>query len=335
MSESPGASALAHLARPVNSLSSSVSPSWYGPYTLPISSHDILVLSLIDDKVNPKDPSAHADTGIPSVLVAAFKDVLSKEHLQPLPTSGNFFIDIACLGDLDGGFLTDIGLSVADAIVALVNEVLGDAAISAHKYCKCFWNYVNALNGINTDGDNIAFDDRIDNNPFMFETKFSMLSTAEPTWMKARKAVPLFPVPDPWPQNGLQNDTPKSDKARIPVLSVAKLGDWAGSIMQFVDALRDIVLNVNKDEKPDTKKDEKSDTEEDEKMDPKKEFRWVLRKINKSLAPTGAKRNGRIWPFVHTLTPPSATNLSYAFTGFFDNLYRLNFENKLPSSHDL
>ena len=67
---------------------------------------------------------------VPSLLEAAFRDALDLELVKPLPTKGNFFIDIACLGELSPEFLTEkstnpdgkLGHSVAEAIANLVNS---------------------------------------------------------------------------------------------------------------------------------------------------------------------------------------------------------------------
>jgi hypothetical protein len=74
--------------------------------------------------------SINPGQGVQSLLAAGFKDVLAQEYVQPLPSSGNFFIDIACLGDLDLEFMTQRnngGESVAEAIASLVNGIKNPA----------------------------------------------------------------------------------------------------------------------------------------------------------------------------------------------------------------
>ena len=128
-------------------------------------------------------------------------------------------------------------------IVDMQAKVLGDAAISAHKYCNYFWDYLSALEGLKKDeNENIKPDDRIDGGSFMAMTNFAF---DRPHWPAPDSAIPLFP--DPWPHG----DPSRGDQGKIPVLTAAKLGDWTGSMtakvrfpVQFIDALRDILLNV-------------------------------------------------------------------------------------------
>ena len=132
-------------------------------------------------------------------------------------------------------------------IIDMQAKVLGDAAVSAHKYCNYFWDYLNALAKISPNAeDNIKDDDKIDTNSFMSMIK---LSGNRKGWMDPKTAVPLFPPPPDWVKSA--SAPPKSDQAKIPVLTVAKLGDWTGTMkthvrfpVQFIDALRDIVRNV-------------------------------------------------------------------------------------------
>lgn len=129
-------------------------------------------------------------------------------------------------------------------IIDMQAKVLGDAAVSAHAYCNYFWEYLNALAGINAKTeDNMKTADKVDTISFMSTTK---LSGERPTWTVPTEAVPLFPIP--WKKGGAP---PKSDHAKFPVLTVAKLGDWTGNMttqvrfpVQFVDAVRDILRNV-------------------------------------------------------------------------------------------
>ncbi|MCJ1283553.1 hypothetical protein MMC26_002883 [Xylographa opegraphella] len=105
-------------------------------------------------------------------------------------------------------------------IVDMQSKYKGDAAISAHTYADYFWRYLNRVHTTDTQS-------------FRQATK---LSTATPNWSPDTLA-PLF-------------DSKPIATSGIPVLTVAKLGDWAGPMnsiqypVQLIDALRDLMLNI-------------------------------------------------------------------------------------------
>jgi len=116
------------------------------------------------DEVKATEDNKLAVKVVPSLLAAGFKDVVAKEFIQPAPSNGHYFIDIACLGDLDFEFMTQANNgheSVVTAIANLVNGItddkvtpvirilVGKDALNKHKktdqdindtYSNMFWN---------------------------------------------------------------------------------------------------------------------------------------------------------------------------------------------------
>jgi len=113
-------------------------------------------------------------------------------------------------------------------IVDMQAKIMGDAAVSVHKYCDYFWEYLNAL----------------PTRPGTDSRSFACTRKLVPGshWGDVR-TVPSFGNTS-FPAN------PAAPAKTIPVLTVSKLGDWTGEMasikypVQFVDALRDVSLNV-------------------------------------------------------------------------------------------
>ena len=112
-------------------------------------------------------------------------------------------------------------------ILDMQAKVTGDAAISAHNYADYFWKYLNKAH---------ETDSRSFKKSIKLTTTFDQVAEA---W-KADAVVPIF--------KDIVKLTPKT--SGIQVLSVARLGDWHGNYVpdypvQFVDGLRDLLVNVN------------------------------------------------------------------------------------------
>ena len=112
-------------------------------------------------------------------------------------------------------------------ILDMQAKVTGDAAISAHGYADYFWKYLNKAH----DTDSRSFKKSI-----KLTTPFDQVASA---W-QSDTVVPIF--------KDTVKLTPKN--SGIQVLSIARLGDWHGNYIseypvQFVDGLRDILVNVN------------------------------------------------------------------------------------------
>jgi phosphatidylserine/phosphatidylglycerophosphate/cardiolipin synthase-like enzyme len=113
------------------------------------------------------------------------------------------------------------------SILDMQAKVTGDAAISAHGYADYFWKYLNKAH---------ETDSRSFKKSIKLATPFDQVASA---W-KPDTVVPIF--------KDTVKFTPKS--SGIKVLSVARLGDWHGNYIpdypvQFVDGLRDLLVNVN------------------------------------------------------------------------------------------
>ena len=113
-------------------------------------------------------------------------------------------------------------------IVDMQAKIMGDAAVSVHKYCDYFWEYLNALP--------------------------TQPGTGSRSFACTRKLVPGSHWGDVRTTPSFGNTSFPANAAApaktIPVLTVSKLGDWTGDMasikypVQFVDALRDVSLNV-------------------------------------------------------------------------------------------
>jgi hypothetical protein len=124
------------------------------------------------------------------------------------------------------------------AISDLQCKVKGDAAISAHSYCDYFWRCVTSASYLSFKLTAISRylnkPHRTDDNSFR---RTALLNQEGGVSWDTDAQIPLF----------RRKPTNKSGKS---VLSVAKLGDWTGSMdkleypVQIIDAVRDLVLNV-------------------------------------------------------------------------------------------
>jgi hypothetical protein len=81
------------------------------------------------DEINPSGKPP-VNKPVQSLLASGFKDAVAEEYVKPFPSSGNFFIDIACLGDLSSELMTQDnngGESVASAIAKPANGITNTA----------------------------------------------------------------------------------------------------------------------------------------------------------------------------------------------------------------
>jgi phosphatidylserine/phosphatidylglycerophosphate/cardiolipin synthase-like enzyme len=112
-------------------------------------------------------------------------------------------------------------------IIDMQAKVIGDAAVSAHGYADYFWKYLNKAH---------STDPRSFKRSIKLNTPYDQVATS---W-KSDIKVPIF------------KDTVKvtPNSSGIQVLSIARLGDSHGTFVpdypvQFADALRDLLINVN------------------------------------------------------------------------------------------
>ena len=166
-------------------------------------------------RYNPKESNAMLDALFNNVTFSA-----SWNHGKILAVSGKTM--------MTGGINYWNEYTASETkILDMQAKVTGDAAISAHGYADYFWKYLNKAH---------ETDSRSRKWSIKLTTPFDQVSSA---W-KPDTVVPIF--------KDIVKLTPKS--SGIQVLSVARLGDWHGNYIpdypvQFVDGLRDLLVNVN------------------------------------------------------------------------------------------
>ncbi|KAK1757295.1 hypothetical protein QBC47DRAFT_442096 [Echria macrotheca] len=115
-------------------------------------------------------------------------------------------------------------------------KIHGEAAVSAHKYCNYFWSYLHR---------NHITDSRC------YLRKANLSSKETKAWTPRDKDN-VFEVPMFFANKKTTDKAVSTTQAAgtIPVLTVAKLGDWHGKMtevqfpVQMIDALRDLALNI-------------------------------------------------------------------------------------------
>ncbi|KAK3312950.1 hypothetical protein B0H66DRAFT_631840 [Apodospora peruviana] len=151
-----------------------------------------------------------------TVLEEGIAQTISCNHAKILAVNGSTM--------MTGGanFWAEYQAGAMD-IIDTQAKIKGDATISAHNYCDYFWKYLTRTHP--TDSRLFA--------------RMAKLNEKAPQWVQVstKNPVPLF------------HGEPKATSG-IPVLTVAKLGDWVGKMgeleypVQIIDAVRDIALNL-------------------------------------------------------------------------------------------